>query len=139
MLGGKKKKITEPLVKSLTLSLSHIAATENCTHQTVHQWLGLIYLLPSVDTGIGFSSHVPGWDRIIPLYDFVVLPKWEITPSSLPLPRCLCSPVQWSFSVDNCALPSASSEIKVSQIFSASLTSDKRQYGIIMETFKSWN
>lgn len=42
-------------------------------------------------------------------------------------------------SSDNCALPSANTKITLNQIFIARLTSNKHQYSIIMETFKSLN
>ncbi len=126
-------------------SITITADTRNCTDQTVNQRLWLqkkgkkSHLLPSVDTGTAFPSLFSGLTRIISLCDFVVLPKRELSPSSLLLPLSLCSPVQWFFSVNNRALPSASTKINLSQNLSASLTSNKHQYGIIMETFKSWN
>lgn len=123
-------------------SLTDMAATENCTDQSPNQWLRLTkrHLLPSVDIGTDCLPLFSGLIRIIPLYDFVVLPNWEFYPSSLPLSVSLCCPVQSCFfSADNCALPSASTKITLSQISIARLTSNKHQYSIIMETFKSLN
>lgn len=80
-------------------SLTDMAATENCTDQSPNQWLRLTkrHLLPSVDIGTDCLPLFSGLIRMIPLYDFVVLPNWEFYPSSLPLSVSLCCPVQSFF------------------------------------------
>lgn len=83
----KKKKPTEPLVNSLTVSLvawmsqktalTKLYISETDSFIYYHLWL----------LALGSPLVSLAKAGIIPLYDFVVLPKWEITPSPL-----LCSP-----------------------------------------------
>lgn len=79
----RKKKPTQPLVNSLTVSLvvwmsqktvlTKLYVSETDSFIYCHLWL----------LALGSSLVSLATAEIIPLYDFVVLPKWEITPSPL--------------------------------------------------------